>query len=158
LDEHFKWVHPSRVTVANMFVPVFNNRSDISILLVTHDDAEGLVVISKVQRKWLSAEDFPEMDANQICEDLKVAWGKKLLLISMWVTDDELQLFMMHPEFVCWDITSQPSWLSLARMEMGSCSLFAHAFIPSQKWWVFKVFFSFCVPKKCLIPKIQESI
>jgi hypothetical protein len=66
-----------------MFVPVFNNRSDISILLVTHDDAEGLVVISKVQRKWLSAEDFPEMDANQICEDLKVAWGKKLLLIFM---------------------------------------------------------------------------
>jgi hypothetical protein len=46
------------------------------------------------------------MDANQICED-KVAWGKKLLLIFMWVTDDELQLFMMHPEFVCWDITSQ---------------------------------------------------
>jgi hypothetical protein len=39
------------------------------------------------------------MDANQICEDLKVAWDKKLLLIFMWVTDNELQLFMMHPEF-----------------------------------------------------------
>jgi hypothetical protein len=79
-----------------MFVPVFNNRSDISFLLVTHD-AEGLVVISKVQRKQLSAEDFPEMDANQICEDLKVSRGKNLLLIVMWVTDDEMQLFMMHP-------------------------------------------------------------
>lgn len=54
MDEHFEWVNPSRVTVTNMFVPVFNNRSDIFFLLVTHDDAEGLVVISKVQSKWLA--------------------------------------------------------------------------------------------------------
>jgi hypothetical protein len=39
-----------------------------------------------VQRKHLSAEDFPEMDADQIHEDLKVARCKKLLLIFMWVT------------------------------------------------------------------------
>ncbi len=131
---------------------MFNNRNDISFLLVTHDDAESPVVVSKVQRKHLSAEDFPEMDADQIHEDLKVARCKKLLLIFMWVTDDELRLFMGHPEFVSWDITSQTNQekcdLMAGSGKDGNGKLFsvARAFIPSQKWWVFEVFFRYCVP------------
>jgi hypothetical protein len=135
-----------------LFGPVFNNRNDISFLLVTHDDAEGLVVVSKVQRKHLSAEDFPEMDADQIREDLKVARRKKLLLIFMWVTDDELCLFMMHPEFVSWEVTSQTNQekrdLMAGSGKDGNGKLFSvvRAFIPSQKQWVFEIFFSYCVP------------
>jgi hypothetical protein len=69
----------------------------------------------------------------------------------MWVTDDELQLFMMHPEFASWDITSQTNQekcdLMAGSGKDGNGKLFSvtRAFIPSQKRCVFEVFFSYCV-------------
>jgi hypothetical protein len=32
---------------------------------------------------------------------------KKLLLVFMWVHDEELQLLKIHNEVLCWDVTNK---------------------------------------------------
>lgn len=81
-----------------------------------------------------------------------ISASQKLLLIFMWVTDEELRLLSMHPEFLAWDVTSQTNKqkrdLFIGAGKDGNNKGFhaCHAFLPSQKRWVFSVMFSLCLP------------
>lgn len=75
-------------------------------MLVSHDTAEGLFVVAKGHpKKKLKASDFPGLDASLIREELRLSPSKKLLVLFMWVHDEELRLFKMHPEVLSWDVT-----------------------------------------------------
>jgi len=73
---------------------------------VSHDEAEGLFVVSKGHpRKKVHASDFPDLDPLKIREEVSLSRSKKLLVLFMWVHDAELRLFKMHPEVLSWDVT-----------------------------------------------------
>ena len=76
--------------------------------MVTHDYNEGLVVVSKDHpKKKIKLTDFPGLDPEKVREEVSLSRGKKLLLIFLWATDEEVRLFRMHPEVGSWDVTAQ---------------------------------------------------
>ena len=75
--------------------------------MVTHHPDSGLMTVSKHGQHKISVEEVGGgMDAESIREELCLSNEKKLLLLFMWVTDEELQLLKMHPECISFDVTS----------------------------------------------------
>ena len=132
----------------------FYHRDDVSFLMITHDHDSGFMVVSKVGKKKLSAPNIGEqcVDPDEIRMELKLAKSKKLLLLFMWITDEELRLLKMHPECISWDVTHQTNkqkrdlFVGVAKDGNNQGFHVCHAFLPSQKRWVFSIIFRFCIP------------
>ena len=131
------------------------SRDDVSFLMITHDHDSGLMVVSKVGKKKLNVPDIGEhsVDPEEIRLELKLAKSKKLLLLFMWITDEELRLLKMHPESISWDVTHQTNkqkrdlFVGVAKDGNNHGFHVCHAFLPSQKRWVFSIIFRLCIPR-----------
>ena len=126
---------------------------DVSFIMVTHHPESGLLVVTKDGSKRLQPSDFgDDFNPTAICEELKVGAGKRLLLIFMWVTDEELWLFHMFPEVLAWDVTKKvckekrPLWCGCGKDGNNQIFHCCHAFLPSEKRWVFCCLYRYCCP------------
>jgi hypothetical protein len=91
-------------------------------------------------------------DPQSLYEQNKMENGKRLLLIFLFASNEELRLIMMHPEFMACDTTfgtnkQKKELFTIAGLD-GNNKGFngARAFIPSAATWVFYYLFRHCLP------------
>ena len=89
-------------------------------------------------------------DIDAIRNEHGLGLEEQMLLIFMWVTDEELRLIFMHPECLSWDVTHQTNNekrdLLIGCFKDGDNRAFhaCHSFILNQRRWVFSLFFREC--------------
>jgi hypothetical protein len=91
-------------------------------------------------------------DPAALYNENKLSGGKRLLLIFLFASDEELRLIMMHPEFLASDTTfgtnkQKKELFTVAGLDGNNRGFNgARAFIPSAAHWVFYYLFRFCLP------------
>lgn len=80
-------------------------RTDVSYLLVTYDPVDGLIAKRSAGRPPKKLVIPEGCDPQQLYDQHKMQDGKRLLLIFLFASDEELRLLMMHPEFIACDTT-----------------------------------------------------
>lgn len=132
--------------------------------MVTHHHSSGLMVVSKKGSKKITPADIgSQIDPDSIREELTAAKNKKLLLVFVWVTDEELRLLLMHPESISWDVTGQTNrqkrdpFVGCGKDGDNNGFHGCHAFLPSQKRWIFCVLFRICIPLVWGQPLVERN-
>lgn len=130
---------------------VHYNRSDVSYIMVTYHPVEGLIATTtKGRPSKLPVENGN--DPKSLYDANKLSGNKKMLLIFLFASDEELRLLMMHPELLVCDTTfktnkQKKELFTVAGLD-GNNEAFngARAFLPSAKRWVFNILISHCLP------------
>ncbi len=133
----------------------FYRRDDVSYLTVTHDFQNGILLSLSGRRNNLrnTLLNLPGENVESLRKEHGLRNDTKMLLICMWVTNEELRLIKMHPECISWDVTHQTNKqkrdLLVGCFKDGNNKAFhaCHAWIINQRRWVFSIFFRDCVPR-----------
>jgi hypothetical protein len=103
---------------------------------------------------WEKMSGAPaDADPHGIRKDLAISNGTELLLIFGWVTDEELRMAKMHPDFFAFDVTHQTNqekrdmFVGVGKDGNNKAFHGFHALLPSQKRWVFGTLYTVVLPK-----------
>lgn len=138
-----------RLTAAERMVKFFDERSDISYVMVLHEDHKLLVVT----KRW-GSKKTENMAHEQLEQDIRDEMlitlpckRKKTLVLFAWVTDEELRLARMFGQVMTFDCTAQTNKqkrdLFTATMKDGNNKLNTcmRAFLGNQKLYTFHLLF-----------------
>ena len=122
--------------------------------MITHSSETGLLLKGsrRISSSTISPTDEMKSDIQEMRIHNRLSAASKLLLIFAWVSDDDLRLVRMHPEFLCIDCTHksnrQKRDLFTIAGKDGNNNGFNPllAFIPNQKGWVFNELFLNIIP------------
>lgn len=153
---------PDRIHSSLINILIFPRaRSDVSFIMLVHENDCGLVVTRKKRRQKQSVDTHrpsPNLILNdltpaEIRNELGLSGIKKLLLAFAFVTDGELRLAQMHPETLACDVVCQTNKeqrdMFVAVGKRGDNTSFhaLRSLIPSAQQWVFQWIFEKCMPE-----------
>ena len=166
---------------ADALVAAFKQRSDVAFLTVCYSPTDGLMLSMSDTQTRLNHEVYlsgityndktlqPESNLVQLYNSSIGASGstRKLLLIFMFATTEELRLIRMFPEFCCCDTTfgtnrEKKELFTLASLDANNQGFnCGRAFVPNSQSWVFHLLFKHCLPTfwgKAVTEKLQLMI
>ena len=114
--------------------------------MITHDVKAGIRLIIKGKQLNLDGTNRLE-EVKRIRREEKVNDGTELLLLFLWVLDEELRMLTMHPESLSCDLThgsnKSKKELNIVAFKDGNNNVYpaAHAFQPNARRVIFSLFF-----------------